>query len=133
MTAASDYLEGRILDDYFVGKTVYVALWPTVPTDAVTATGGVNLPRQPATFTRAANSNRAVLSADLNWTNAPATDVAGVVLFDAATGGNVLTAGPLTMPDPANPTGPQIPAPLVHLNAGDAYRLAAGSLSIVVD
>lgn len=108
MANISTYLADKLLD-HMLGKTayaeptVYVGLYTTVPTmpagtGGTEVSGGSYARVELTGNTAAAASGSAASSADLNFATATASwgTIAGIGLFDAATAGNLLWAGPLT-------------------------------------
>jgi hypothetical protein len=130
MSAASDYLENKVLD-HFLGTastsapaTVYLALFTTDPTDAGSgtevSTSGTNYARQSIAFS-SASSGTTSNSADVEFSQATGSGFGTVThfgIFDASTAGNLLFHGSLT----ASKT----------IAAGDVFKVASGNLSITV-
>lgn len=130
MSAASDYLENKVLD-HFLGTastsapaTVYLALFTTDPTDAGSgtevSTSGTNYSRQSIAFS-SASSGTTSNSADVEFSQATGSGFGTVThfgIFDASTSGNLLFHGALT----ASKT----------IAAGDVFKVASGNLSITV-
>jgi len=130
MSAASDYLENKVLD-HFLGTastsapaTVYLALFTTDPTDAGSgtevSTSGTNYSRQSIAFS-SASSGTTSNSADVEFSQATGSGFGTVThfgIFDASTAGNLLFHGALT----ASKT----------IAAGDVFKVASGNLSITV-
>jgi hypothetical protein len=130
MSAASDYLENKVLD-HFLGTastsapaTVYLALFTTDPTDAGSgtevSTSGTNYARQSIAFS-SASSGTTSNSADVEFSQATGSGFGTVThfgIFDASTAGNLLFHGALT----ASKT----------IAAGDVFKVASGNLSITV-
>lgn len=130
MTAASDYLEAKLLDDYFVNATVYLALFHADTGEDDAPAQQINVPLKVAALTR--NANRATLSADVTWSNMPEdVDIGAVAILTAATNGHVLVHGSLTKPDPDHP-GERLPDPK-HVTAGQSFTLPAGALGVTCD
>ena len=108
MSAASDYLENKVLD-HFLGTastsapaTVYLALFTTDPTDAGSgtevSTSGTNYARQSIAFS-SASSGTTSNSADVEFSQATGSGFGTVThfgIFDASTAGNLLFHGSLT-------------------------------------
>lgn len=129
MSAASDYLENKVLD-HFLGTAsttaptnVYVALFTADPTDAdsgteVTTTGTAYA-RQTATFS-AASSGSTSNSADIEFSQATANygTVTHFGIYDASTAGNLLFHGALTSSK--------------TIETGDVFKIASGNLTITV-
>ena len=128
---ASNWLENRILDDYFgnsaFAATLYVALFTAAPNDAGggTEVAGGSYARAAVTnnatnFPAAANGQKSNANA-INF--AQATNAWGTVthagIFDALSGGNML----LWMPLDASKT----------VASGDTVSITAGSLILQCD
>jgi len=130
MSAASDYLENKVLD-HFLGTastsapaTVYLALFTTDPTDAGSgtevSTSGTNYARQSIAFS-SASSGTTSNSADVEFSQATGSGFGTVThfgIFDASTAGNLLFHGSLTDSK--------------TIAAGDVFKVASGNLSITV-
>jgi hypothetical protein len=130
MSAASDYLENKVLD-HFLGTastsapaTVYLALFTTDPTDAGSgtevSTSGTNYARQSIAFS-SASSGTTSNSADVEFSQATGSGFGTVThfgIFDTSTAGNLLFHGALTDSK--------------TIAAGDVFKVASGNLSITV-
>jgi hypothetical protein len=130
MSAASDYLENKVLD-HFLGTastsapaTVYLALFTTDPTDAGSgtevSTSGTAYARQSIAFS-SASSGTTSNSADVEFSQATGSGFGTVThfgIFDASTAGNLLFHGALTSSK--------------TIDAGDVFKIASGNLSITV-
>ena len=130
MSAASDYLENKVLD-HFLGTaptsapaTVYLALFTTDPTDAGSgtevSTSGTAYSRQSIAFS-SASSGSTSNSADVEFSQATGSGFGTVThfgIFDASTAGNLLFHGALTSSK--------------TIDAGDVFKIASGNLSITV-
>lgn len=124
MTAFTNYLEGKVLDEVFAGvafaapSSLHVKLHTATPgEDAASAAAG-NTARVAVTFT--AGANPIVSATAASWTNVSTTETyTHVSIWDAATGGNPLAHGPL--------------ASSVAVTAGDNFSIPAGSLTIALD
>jgi hypothetical protein len=129
MSAASDYLENKVLD-HFLGTAsttaptnVYVALFTADPTDADSGTevttSGTAYARQTATFS-AASSGSTSNSADIEFSQATANygTVTHFGIYDASTAGNLLFHGALTSSK--------------TIETGDVFKIASGNLTITV-
>jgi len=130
MSAASDYLENKILD-HFLGTSstsspanVYLALFTSDPTDdgsgTEVSTSGTNYARQTVAFS-ASSSGSTSNSADIEFSQATGSGFGTVThfgVFDASTAGNLLFHGALT----ASKT----------IAAGDVFKISSGNLSISV-
>ena len=130
MSAASDYLENKVLD-HFLGTastsapaTVYLALFTSDPTDAGSgtevSTSGTAYSRQSIAFS-SASSGSTSNSADVEFSQATGSGFGTVThfgIFDASTAGNLLFHGSLT----ASKT----------IDAGDVFKIASSNLSITV-
>jgi hypothetical protein len=122
----SNYLEEKILNKVFRGvdftvSSVYVSLHTGDPGETGTAevTGG-SYARAIATFDAAANpAGTTQNSANLQFTNMPASTITHVGLWDASSTGNFLWGGALV----ASKT----------LNAGDTFQINTGDLDITLD
>jgi len=130
MSAASDYLENKVLD-HFLGTastsapaTVYLALFTTDPTDAGSgtevSTSGTAYSRQSIAFS-SASSGSTSNSADVEFSQATGSGFGTVThfgIYDASTAGNLLFHGALTSSK--------------TIDAGDVFKIASGNLSITV-
>jgi hypothetical protein len=130
MSAASDYLENKVLD-HFLGTastsapaTVYLALFTSDPTDAGSgtevSTSGTAYSRQSIAFS-SASSGSTSNSADVEFSQATGSGFGTVThfgIYDASTAGNLLFHGSLT----ASKT----------IDAGDVFKIASSNLSITV-
>jgi len=130
MSAASDYLENKVLD-HFLGTastsapaTVYLALFTTDPTDAGSgtevSTSGTAYARQSIAFS-SASSGSTSNSADVEFSQATGSGFGTVThfgIYDASTAGNLLFHGALTSSK--------------TIDAGDVFKIASGNLSITV-
>ena len=130
MSAASDYLENKVLD-HFLGTastsapaTVYLALFTTDPTDAGSgtevSTSGTAYARQSIAFS-SASSGTTSNSADVEFSQATGSGFGTVThfgIFDASTAGNLLFHGAFTSSK--------------TIDAGDVFKIASGNLSITV-
>ncbi|HEX7050016.1 MAG TPA: hypothetical protein VF188_07350 [Longimicrobiales bacterium] len=120
----SNYLELKLLDAVFNATaysvaTPYVSLHTADPgeTGASEVSGG-SYARQAGSFAAAA-AGATSNDADLEWANMPAATITHVGIWDAATAGNFLWGGAL--------------ATSKTVNAGDTFRVAAGSLDVTLD
>ena len=129
MSAASDYLENKVLD-HFLGTAsttaptnVYIALFTAEPTDANSgtevSTSGTAYARQTATFS-AASSGSTSNSANIEFSQATANygTVTHFGIYDASTAGNLLFHGALTSSK--------------TIETGDVFKIATGNLTITV-
>lgn len=130
MSAASDYLENKVLD-HFLGTAsttapaaVYLALFTSDPTDAGSgtevSTSGTAYSRQSIAFS-AASSGSTSNSADVEFSQATGSGFGTVThfgIYDASTAGNLLFHGALTSSK--------------TIDAGDVFKIASGNLSITV-
>ena len=130
MSAASDYLENKVLD-HFLGTastsapaTVYLALFTSDPTDAGSgtevSTSGTAYSRQSIAFS-SASSGSTSNSADVEFSQATGSGFGTVThfgIYDASTAGNLLFHGALTSSK--------------TIDAGDVFKIASGNLSITV-
>ena len=105
MSAASDYLENKLLDHslattaFTAPSGVYVGLFTSDPTDAGTGTevSGGSYARKAATFA-AASGGSASTNATITFDTATANwgTITHIGLWDASTGGNLLFHGAVT-------------------------------------
>lgn len=130
MSAASDYLENKVLD-HFLGTAsttapaaVYLALFTSDPTDAGSgtevSTSGTAYSRQSIAFS-SASSGSTSNSADVEFSQATGSGFGTVThfgIFDASSAGNLLFHGALTSSK--------------TIDAGDVFKIASGNLSITV-
>jgi len=134
--AKSHYLEQKILDGvlrnvaYAFPAAVYAALFTGLPTDVAGGgievnTAGTSYARQAITFAPSANNgvntgSTIQNSVAVTFPVATATygSVAGIGVFDAAVGGNLLYYGALTALQPVN-TGDQAVFPVGDLLIGE--------------
>ena len=130
MSAASDYLENKVLD-HFLGTAsttapaaVYLALFTSDPTDAGSgtevSTSGTAYSRQSIAFS-SASSGSTSNSADVEFSQATGSGFGTVThfgIYDASTAGNLLFHGALTSSK--------------TIDAGDVFKIASGNLSITV-
>lgn len=121
----SNFLENELLDTAlavgsYVTTNVYVSLHTADPgeTGASESTGGSYSRKGPTVFSAAAAGTTSN-TAQIDFTNMPASTITHVGLWDAATAGNFLWGGALT----ASKT----------LNAGDTFRIAATDLDVSLD
>lgn len=127
--AMSDYLENKILNDYLVTGTPYVALYITDPGETGTAgteVAGGGYAKKPVTFTVTASS--ASNSADVNFGQASASwgNVAYFAILDGSSGtAKVLFHGALE-------NGSGVPTTFA-VNNGDTFKFPASSLTISLD
>lgn len=129
MSAASDYLEDKLLDHVLGGTTytqpttLYLALFTastgleTNSPSAEVSTSSTGYGRQTVTFA-AASSGSAATNATVTFTTATANwgTVTHVAVMDASTGGNVLFHGAVT----ASKT----------IETGDTFQVSSGNLTI---
>lgn len=127
MSAASDYLENKVLDHviggtaYTAPATVYVGLWTAddgLESGTLTSeVSGGSYARQSITFAAASggssSSNATVTfpTATANWGT-----ITHVALMDASTAGNVLFHGAVTTSK--------------TIESGDTFQISAGNLTI---
>jgi hypothetical protein len=128
MASLSDYMETAVINHFLRNTTVaspatvYLALYTTDPTDADTGTevtGGAYV-RIPITLTAPVNGVTKN-AADVEFAVATANwgTVTHAAVRDAATGGNLLLHGPLSI----NKT----------INTGDQFRVPANQLTFTLD
>ena len=129
MSAASDYLENKVLDhvlgkggsDYTSPTNLRVGLFTVMPTDSGGGTevsDGNGYGRQLATF-NAASSGSATTSGDLTFGPAAGVDfgtIQGIGIFDATTSGNLLIFTTLAAPK--------------IVSDGDTFVISAGNLTV---
>jgi hypothetical protein len=125
MSAASDYLENKLLDHslattaYTAPGAVYVGLFTSDPTDAGTGTevSGGSYARQSATF-GAASSGSASTSATITFPAATASwgTITHVGIYDASSSGNLLFHGAVTTSK--------------AIESGDTFQISSGNLTI---
>jgi len=129
MSAASDYLENKVLDHalataaYTAPSAVYVGLFTTDPTDAGTGTevSGNNYARKAASFASASGGSA---STDATITFDPASGgnwgtITHIGIFDALTTGNLLFHGAVTTSK--------------TIEDGDTFQITNGNLTISLD
>lgn len=120
MTAATDTLEGKILDLIAPGGTAYVSLHAADPgedgTKSPEVSGGAYARKQ-ATFT--VSGNTLSLSQTVTWEGMPAVTVGGMGVWDALTGGKMLVHLAL--------------AQAKTVTAGDSLVVSTGNLTISAD
>ena len=127
MSAASDYLENKVLDHVLGGTTytrptnIYVGLWTAddgLESGTVTSeVSGGSYARQTITFDAAA-AGSADSAATVTFPTATANwgTITHVALMDASTGGNVLFHGSVTTSK--------------TIESGDTFQISAGNLTI---
>ena len=127
MSAASDYLENKVLDHVLGGATytqptnVYVGLWTAddgLESGTLTSeVSGGSYARQTMAFDAAAGGS-ADSSATVTFPTATANwgTITHVALMDASTGGNVLFHGAVTTSK--------------TIESGDTFQISAGNLTI---
>lgn len=125
MSAATDYLENKIIDHllrnqaYSPPATVYVALFTTATDDAGggTEVAGGSYARQAITLSAASGGTTSNTGA-LTFTNMPAATVTHAALMDASSAGNMLVHGALSVPK--------------VVGAGDSLVIAIGDYDVAV-
>lgn len=127
MSAASDYLENKLLDhslgttSWTMPTTVYIGLWTAddgLESGTVTSeVSGGSYARQTMTFDAAAGGS-ADSAATVTFPTATANwgTITHVALMDASTGGNVLFHGSVTTSK--------------TIESGDTFQISAGNLTI---
>ena len=127
MSAASDYLENKVLDHvlgnttYTPAATLYLGLWTAddgLEAGTVTSeVSGGSYSRQAIAFS-AASSGSASNSATVTFTTATANwgTITHVAVMDASTGGNVLFHGSVTTSK--------------TIESGDTFQVSSGNLTI---
>lgn len=128
MGALTDFLENKLLDHvlrnvaYTPPSTVYAALFTSAPGEAGggTEVSGGGYARQPVSFAAAANG-AASNNADIAFPVATADwgTITHVALFDAATGGNMLLYGALSVAK--------------TIQTGDQLIIKAGDFDVTLD
>lgn len=123
----SNFLETEILDHVFGGNaytaptTLYLALFTAAPSDAGggTEVSGGDYARQTIAFT--VTGDTASNSAAVEFPTATASygTVTHAAIFDAATAGNILDWGALTVSK--------------AIDSGDVFRLPSGDYDITLD
>lgn len=133
MAAATDYLEAEVLDhilgkgtrDFTPPTELYIGLFTTATADDGTGTevgAGVNYSRQTVTFgaaSTAAGVTTALTTADVEFGPATTSNwgtISHLAIFDAATGGNMLFHGALSVPK--------------TITVDDSLRIGTGNLTI---
>jgi hypothetical protein len=133
MSAASDYLENKLLDhvlkystaSYTAPSTVYVALFTastgleTNSPSAEISTSGTAYGRQSITFATASGGSSAS-NATVTFTAATANwgTISHVAIMDASTAGNVLFYGAVTTSK--------------TIETGDTFQISSGNLTITL-
>lgn len=126
MSAASDYLENKLLDHSLATTTftapgaVYVGLHTGSPGDAddgANEVSGGSYARQSATF-GAASSGTASTSATITFPAATASwgTISHISIYDASSAGNLLFHGAVTTSK--------------AIESGDTFQISSGNLSI---
>jgi hypothetical protein len=130
MSAASNYLENKVLD-HFLGtasttapSAVYLALFTSDPTDAGSGTEvstvGTNYARQTITFSSASGGTTSN-SAAVEFSQATGSGFGTVThfgIYDASSAGNLLFHGALTTSK--------------TIDAGDVFKISSTNLNITV-
>jgi hypothetical protein len=129
MSAASDYLEDKILDHvltntaYTQPTTVYIGLWTAddgLEAGTITSeVSGGSYARESVTFS-ASSGGATSNSATVTFTTATATwgTITHVAVMDASTGGNVLFHGAVTTSK--------------TIESGDTFQISSGNLDITL-
>lgn len=126
MSAASDYLENKLLDhslattSYTAPSGVYVSLHTGSPGDAndgANEISGGSYARQAATF-GSASSGSASTSATITFPAATASwgTISHIGIYDASTSGNLLFHGAVTTSK--------------AIESGDTFQISSGNLTI---
>lgn len=129
MSAASDYLEAKLLDHalgttpYTAPANVYVGLFTSDPTDAGSGTevSGGSYAREQASFAAATTpGGSASTNADITFTTATANwgTITHVGIYDASTAGNLLFHGAVTTSK--------------TIESGDTFQISSGNLTITL-
>src|SRR6056300_968442 len=129
MSAASDYLEDKILDHvltntaYTQPTTVYIGLWTAddgLEAGTITSeVSGGSYARESVTFS-ASSGGATSNSATVTFTTATAKwgTITHVAVMDASTGGNVLFHGAVTTSK--------------TIESGDTFQISSGNLDITL-
>lgn len=129
MSAASDYLENKLLDHslgttaYTQPTNVYVGLHTGSPLDdnsGANEISGGSYARQSATFA-AASGGSASTSATITFPAATASwgTISHISIYDASTAGNLLFHGAVTTSK--------------TIESGDTFQISSGNLTISLD
>ena len=129
MAGFSDYLETKVLDHVFGGtsytapSTLYVALYTAAPSDSgggtEVSTSGTAYARQTITFTTSGGTTSNTSAVEYSTaTGSGFGTVVSMGIFDAATSGNMLAYGNLTVSK--------------SVSAGDVFRFNANSIDITL-
>jgi hypothetical protein len=128
MSAASDYLEDKLLDHalataaYTAPTNVYVGLFTSSPgdDDSGTEVSGGDYARKEATF-GSASGGSAATSATITFDAATASwgSITHIGIYDASSGGNLLFHGEVTTPK--------------TIESGDTFQISSGNLTISLD
>lgn len=129
MSAASDYLENKLLDHslattaYTAPAGVYVGLHTGSPLDDASGANeisGGSYARQSATFS-AASGGSASTSATITFPAATANwgTISHIAIYDASSAGNMLFHGAVTTSK--------------TIESGDTFQISSGNLSISLD
>lgn len=126
MSSFTDYLETKVLEHVFGGTaytapaTLYLALYTSAPSDTGggTEVSGGSYARQATAFT--VSGNEATNTAEEAFPTATASwgTITHVGVFDAASAGNLLTYGTLSVSK--------------VIDTGDIFRIASGDLDITL-
>ena len=130
MAGFSDYLETKVLDHVFGGtsytapSTLYVALFTAAPNDTANSgtevsSSGTAYARQTITFTTSGGTTSNTSAVEYSTaTGSGFGTVVSMGIFDAATSGNMLAYGNLTVSK--------------SVSAGDVFRFNANSIDITL-
>lgn len=129
MSAASDYLENKLLDHslattaYTAPTNVYVGLHTSSPNDDASGTGeisGNGYARKEASF-GAASGGSAATDATITFDAATGTwgTISHIGIYDASSGGNLLFHGAVTTSK--------------TIESGDTFQISSGNLTISLD
>jgi hypothetical protein len=129
MSAASDYLEDKLLDhslgtaSFTAPSTVYVGLHTGSPGDAndgANEVSGGSYARQSASFS-ASSSGSASTSATITFPAATASwgTISHISIYDASSAGNLLFHGAVTTSK--------------SIESGDTFQISSGNLTISLD
>lgn len=123
----SNYLENKVLDHVFGGvaytapTTLYVGLFTTDPGEAGTGTevSGGSYARQTIAFTVTASQASNTAAVEFPTATASWGTITYAAIYDAASGGNMLAYGALTISK--------------TIDSGDVFRIPTGDFDIDLD
>lgn len=122
--AKTDWFENKVLTDYLVGKTLYIALYTTNPNEAGTGTevSGGGYARKQVTFTVTGNTASNSAEVDFGQATADWGNISHWAVVTATTGGNMYYYGATE-----NSGGV---ATTFTVNNGDTIKFPVGSITI---